>query len=112
MSISVRIVMTTSENENGEIARGSRMRSVASPQILAHLPISRGRGPIHRQIYDGIRNAIVTGLLRAGQRIPSTRGLANELGISRLPVLTAYEQLLHEGYLQGRIGSGTFVSTA
>ncbi|MGH7543494.1 MAG: PLP-dependent aminotransferase family protein [Gemmatimonadota bacterium] len=68
--------------------------------------------PIYRQIYGALRQAILDGLLRAGQRIPSTRALAEELGVSRLPVLTAYEQLLHEGYLEGRVGSGTFVSAS
>jgi GntR family transcriptional regulator/MocR family aminotransferase len=78
-----------------------------------HLPIDRSSGiPIHRQIYEGLRQAILDGLLRPGQRIPSTRALAVELDVSRLPVLTAYEQLLHEGYLDGRVGSGTFVSAA
>jgi GntR family transcriptional regulator / MocR family aminotransferase len=66
--------------------------------------------PIFRQVYDGLRRAILDGRLRPGQRIPSTRGLASDLGVSRLPVLNAYEQLLHEGYLVGRTGSGTFVS--
>jgi GntR family transcriptional regulator/MocR family aminotransferase len=50
--------------------------------------------------------------MRPGQRIPSTRELAVDLGVSRLPVLYAYEQLRHEGYLDGRKGSGTFVSEA
>lgn len=68
--------------------------------------------PLYRQIYDGYRRAILEGRLRAGQRIPSTRALARELGISRLPVLTAFEQLLHEGYLEGRPGSGTFVASS
>jgi GntR family transcriptional regulator/MocR family aminotransferase len=78
-----------------------------------HLPLDRSSGiPIHRQIYEGLRRAILDGLLRPGQRVPSTRALALELDVSRLPVLTAYDQLLHEGYLQGRIGSGTFVSAA
>ncbi len=78
-----------------------------------HLPLDRSSGiPIHRQIYEGLRRAILDGLLRPGQRVPSTRALAVELGVSRLPVLTAYDQLLHEGYLDGRIGSGTFVSAA
>jgi GntR family transcriptional regulator / MocR family aminotransferase len=78
-----------------------------------HLPLDRSSGiPIHRQIYEGFRRAILDGLLRPGQRVPSTRALAEELDVSRLPVLTAYEQLLHEGYLEGRIGSGTFVSAA
>jgi len=78
-----------------------------------HLPFDRTAGiPIHRQIYEGFRRAILDGLLRPGQRVPSTRALAVELEVSRLPVLTAYDQLLHEGYLTGRVGSGTFVSDA
>ena len=76
-----------------------------------HLPVDRDIGvPIFRQIYDGLRGAILEGRLRPGQRIPSTRSLATDLGVSRLPVLSAYEQLLHEGYLVGRTGSGTFVT--
>ncbi len=76
-----------------------------------HLSIDRSSGvPLHRQIYDGLRRAILDGLLRPGQRVPSTRALALELDVSRLPVLTAYDQLLHECYLDGRVGSGTFVS--
>src|SRR6266498_2582597 len=78
-----------------------------------HLLVDRSSAfPIHRQIYEGLRRAILDGLLRPGQRVPSTRALAVELDVSRLPVLTAYDQLLHEGYLDGRVGSGTFVSAA
>lgn len=65
--------------------------------------------PYYRQIYDGYRNAILTGQLRPGERLPSTRALAIELGISRLPAVSAFEQLLHEGYIEGRQGSGSFV---
>src|SRR5215216_5911885 len=87
------------------------MRTPASPQLLALLSVERTAAtPLHRQIYDGLRRAILEGMLRAGQRVPSTRTLAAELEVSRLPVLTAYEQLLHEGYLTGRTGSGTYVS--
>ena len=78
-----------------------------------HLPVARSSGiPLHRQIYEGLRRAILDGRLRPGQRVPSTRALAVDLGVSRLPVLTAYDQLLHERYLEGRVGSGTFVSGA
>jgi GntR family transcriptional regulator/MocR family aminotransferase len=78
-----------------------------------HLPIDRSSGvPVHRQIYDGLRRAILDGLLRPGQRVPSTRALAVELDVSRQPVLSAYDQLLHECYLEGRVGAGTFVSAA
>ncbi len=66
--------------------------------------------PLHKQIYDSFRKHITHGSLRAGQQIPSTRALALELKLSRIPVLTAYSQLLAEGYCETRIGAGTFVS--
>jgi GntR family transcriptional regulator / MocR family aminotransferase len=66
--------------------------------------------PLYRQLYEGFREAILAGRLEAGQRLPSTRGLAAELQISRLPVLTAFEQLLAEGYFESRAGDGTFVA--
>jgi len=92
-------------------SKTKRVKTSSSPLVSAHLPLRRHSGvPLYRQIYDGFRQAILGGLLRSGQRIPSTRALAAELEISRFPVLAAYEQLLHEGYLAGRIGAGTFVS--
>jgi len=66
----------------------------------------------HRQIFQSYRAAILDGQLRPGQRLPSTRMLARKLGISRLPVLDAFERLLQEGYVVGRVGSGTYVSAA
>ena len=66
---------------------------------------------LHRQIYDAVRTAISEGRLRPGQQIPSSRLLAKELEVSRLPVLNAYAQLLAEGYLTARVGSGTAVSS-
>ena len=68
--------------------------------------------PLHKQIYDAYRAMIVERNLRAGQQIPSTRALASELKISRIPVLTAYAQLLAEGYFEARIGAGTFVCSS
>jgi len=65
---------------------------------------------LYRQVYEGYRKAIVDGGLRTGQRVPSTRVLAVELGISRMPVLNAYAQLSAEGYFESRVGSGTVVS--
>lgn len=89
------------------------MRMSTSPELLAHLPIDRSADtPLHQQVYDAFRRAILTGMLRAGQRVPSTRLLAKDLGISRLPVLTAYEQLIHEGYFETRVGAGTYVCAA
>jgi GntR family transcriptional regulator/MocR family aminotransferase len=87
------------------------MRTVTAPSILAHVPVRRGHSdPLHKQIYNGVRRAILDGLLRPGQRLPSTRALAQDLDVSRLSVLTAFDQLRHEGYITGRTGAGTFVS--
>jgi GntR family transcriptional regulator/MocR family aminotransferase len=71
---------------------------------------ARRRTPIYRQLYDWFRTAILAGQLRPGQRVPSTRQLAAELGVSRIPVLGAYEQLHAEGYLETFIGAGTCVA--
>lgn len=59
---------------------------------------------------DGLREAIRSGRLPRGMRLPSTRGLARDLGISRGTLLQAYEQLVAEGWLQGRRGSSTIAS--
>jgi GntR family transcriptional regulator/MocR family aminotransferase len=84
----------------------------AASGILPILPLDRGsRTPLYRQLYEGFKGAILERRLRAGQRIPSTRSLAIELRVSRLPLLTAYEQLVAEGYLESRTGSGTFVAS-
>jgi GntR family transcriptional regulator/MocR family aminotransferase len=66
--------------------------------------------PLHQQLYDGYREAILDGRLRPGQRLPSTRTLAEDLGISRIPVVTAFAQLVAEGYIESRVGAGSFVS--
>jgi GntR family transcriptional regulator/MocR family aminotransferase len=84
----------------------------AGSGIAPVLPVDRRSSvPLYRQLYDGFRTAILERRLRAGQRIPSTRALALELRISRLPLLNAYEQLVAEGYLVSRTGSGTFVAS-
>jgi GntR family transcriptional regulator/MocR family aminotransferase len=66
--------------------------------------------PLHRQIYNWLRHAILSGQLRPGQRLPSTRILASQLGISRNTTNTAYDQLLAEGYLDSKTGYGTTVA--
>ncbi|HSE96911.1 MAG TPA: PLP-dependent aminotransferase family protein [Blastocatellia bacterium] len=71
---------------------------------------SRSRSPLHRQLYEELRRAILSGRLSPGQRIPSTRALAERLGISRATVTQSYDELLSEGYLQAAHGSGTFIS--
>ncbi|KYC40161.1 aspartate aminotransferase [Scytonema hofmannii PCC 7110] len=65
--------------------------------------------PLHQQLYEELRQAILNGRLLPGGRIPSTRQLAKSLGISRTTVTQTYDQLLSEGYLETVVGSGTFV---
>ncbi len=66
--------------------------------------------PLYRQLYDALRRAILAGRLVAGQRLPSTRAIADEFDISRNTVLNAIDQLLAEGYIEGRQGAGTYVA--
>ncbi|HEY7392080.1 MAG TPA: PLP-dependent aminotransferase family protein [Bryobacteraceae bacterium] len=72
----------------------------------------RSRIGLQRQLYDQLRTAILSGTFSPGTRIPSTRELAADLGVSRNTVAGAFDQLLAEGYLEGKVGSGTFVAAA
>jgi GntR family transcriptional regulator/MocR family aminotransferase len=73
---------------------------------------SAGTEPLHRQLYDELRAAILGGRIASGSRLPASRELAAVAGVSRNTVLSAYEQLLAEGYIHGRPGSGTYVADA
>lgn len=66
--------------------------------------------PLHKQICEAFKGAILRGEMRPGQQVTSSRSLARELGISRIPILNAFAQLTAEGYLESRGGAGTFVS--
>ena len=74
------------------------------------IPLTPAGEPLSRQIYTGLRRAILSGTLRSGERLPSTRDLAEQLRVSRTVVLLAYDQLLAEGFVLGRAGSGTYVA--
>ncbi|MDX6326465.1 MAG: GntR family transcriptional regulator / MocR family aminotransferase [Nocardioidaceae bacterium] len=63
------------------------------------------------QVQEALRTAIRSGMLRSGERLPSTRQLADQLGVSRGLVVSAYEQLLAEGYVVSAVGSGTRVAS-
>jgi len=65
---------------------------------------------LQRQVYAAVRRAILDGVLEPGTRLPSSRGLADDVRVSRTTTLLAYEQLLAEGYLETRRGAGTFVA--
>src|SRR5690348_1707574 len=80
-----------------------------SPELL--LPLDRYSGqPIRTQLEGGLREAIRTGRLPVGERLPSSREMARELGVSRGLVQECYAQLIAEGYLESRIGSATRVA--
>ncbi len=69
-----------------------------------------GDGALHRQLYRALREQILARGLAPGERLPATRILADELGVSRNTVIAAYAQLGDEGYAESRAGSGTFVA--
>lgn len=69
-----------------------------------------GRDSLQLQVYESVRRAILTGVLLPGTRLPSSRTLAEDLGVARLTVVLAFEQLVAEGYLTARVGAGTFVN--
>lgn len=75
-----------------------------------HLELD-GKGPLHAQLTRALKAAMLNGRLAQGSRLPATRALARELELSRNTVLAAYEQLHAEGYLHGRVGSGSYVAT-
>lgn len=69
-----------------------------------------GRGDLGTRIYRELRDAILDGRLRSGERLPPTRELAKRLSVSRNTVAVAYDRLTADGFLTGRVGSGTYVS--
>jgi len=85
--------------------------STSTAPLLALALDRRGAEPLNRQLYAELRQAILSGRAKPGQRLPATRTLADELGLSRNTVQAAIDQLSAEGYVEGRIGSGTYVTT-
>ena len=80
-------------------------------QTISDIAIDRrSLTPLFRQVYGAISSAIVDGRLQAGARLPASRAMAEQLCLSRTVVVSAYEQLLAEGYATGRVGSGTYVA--
>jgi len=77
--------------------------------ILARLLSPDDPTPRYAQIGDGLRKQITEGLLPAGTRLPASRALAQDLGVARSTVVTAYDQLVAEGYLETIQGAGIFV---
>lgn len=84
---------------------------MAIQSSLSFITIDRSNSaPIYLQLENEIRNAVLTGALPVDVKLPSTRQLALDLNVSRIPVQSAYEQLTAEGFLTSKQGAGTFVS--
>jgi GntR family transcriptional regulator/MocR family aminotransferase len=80
--------------------------------LLSTLDVDPSSGiPLYRQLEAAIRQLVLDGKLSANSRLPATRQLALDLGISRLTVKNVYEQLISEGFLDARRGAGTFVTS-
>lgn len=84
-----------------------------SAELAAIISLDRAAdAPLHRQLYDGVRSAVLDGRLPRGTRLPATRDLAVQFGVARNTIAVAFGQLMAEGYLEGRVGDGTYVTRA
>ncbi len=87
------------------------MAARAKNAYLASLSLDPGdKQPLHRQLFMALREAILDGRIKPGIRLPSSRILAADLSVSRNTVLTAFDQLMAEGYITSKIGAGSYVS--
>ncbi|MGA7156169.1 MAG: PLP-dependent aminotransferase family protein [Acidobacteriaceae bacterium] len=86
------------------------MKRVAGTFTLPIVIDRHGQMPIHRQVCEWFQCAIAEGRLRSGECVPSSRGLAADLGVSRGSIVNAYEQLHAEGYFEAFSGSGTHIA--
>ena len=100
---------TSTRKTEPRARRGAAHRMGPAPPVPVHLERSQGDF-LHRQVYRELAQLICGRRLRPGTRLPSSRSLAEELGVSRNTVLLALEQLMSEGYLETRRGHGTYVA--
>ena len=75
----------------------------------AGIELDRRQG-LSRQLYQALRTRVLDGRLASGTRLPASRDLASALAISRNSVVRAYDQLYAEGFIEGRVGDGTYVA--
>ncbi|WP_089603524.1 MocR-like pyridoxine biosynthesis transcription factor PdxR [Acinetobacter piscicola] len=85
------------------------MRSLLGDYVLQRLQ-QETEGKLHQRLFHCLRSAIIEGVIQPKVRLPASRDLAQEIHVSRNTVLTTYEQLQAEGYLEARTGHGTWVS--
>src|SRR6266496_2180751 len=78
--------------------------------IHSFIKLERANGvPLYQQICQGLREAIISGELAEGTRLPTERALAHDLGVNRTTVMNAYHELASEGLIEGHVGRGTLV---
>src|SRR5688500_11234181 len=87
----------------------ARRRTASAPDALVMVD-ARSAVPLYRQIYESFREAILSGRLAPGARVPSSRVISRDLGVSRNTVALAMTQLAAEGYVRERLRVGTFVA--
>lgn len=95
------------------LARSIQSRLPQATLQLTEIPLTvrrDGSGPLHLQLAEQLREGVRDGRLRGGHRLPSTRDLARQLGVSRSVAQSAYDQLHAEGWIEGKTGSGTYVA--
>jgi GntR family transcriptional regulator/MocR family aminotransferase len=85
------------------------MQQTSWAEVYPWRPPAAGE-PVIRHLYEQMRRAIHDGALAPGGRLPSSRGLAEHLGVARASVVAAYDLLQAEGYIEGRQGAGAFVA--
>ena len=87
------------------------MQQRSTAVLLSSIALDPDGGtPLHRQLFLAIREAILSGRLSPNARLPATRVMAKDLSVSRNTVVAAFDQLMAEGYIEGRVGAGSFVS--
>lgn len=87
------------------------MNKATSEAAILSISLDRSsKTPLQTQLSHALRELVHTSRLRSGARLPSSRNLAQELGVSRVTTTAVYEQLVAEGYLEGRRGSGVFIA--
>jgi GntR family transcriptional regulator / MocR family aminotransferase len=74
------------------------------------LPQRNAEVSANRWLYQALRAEILEGRLRPGTRLPATRDLARQYGLARGTIVNVFEQLISEGYIEGSVGSGTYVN--
>jgi len=101
---------TKAKRTNTAKQRSAALRKALSSTLMILSVDRAGSLALQTQIYQQIREIIVSGAARRGTKLPATRTLAHALNCSRNTVIAAFRQLLAEGYLESRAGSGSFVA--